>query len=67
MDLLYSTAQAGSGARAHYRLAGWLGWLGWAGWLGWLGWVGFLGFLGFPGFLSPSTLFFQGVVVTRAC
>ena len=31
MDLLYSIAQAGSGARAHYRLAGWAGWL--AGWL----------------------------------
>ena len=36
--MLYSIAQAGSGARAHYRL-GWLGWLaGLAGWLaGWLG------------------------------
>ena len=28
MDLLYSIAQAGSGARAHYGLAGWAGWLG---------------------------------------
>ena len=38
LDLLYSTAQAGSGARAHYGLAGWLaGWLGCLGWLaGWL-------------------------------
>ena len=34
MDLLYSIAQAGSGARAHYGLAG----LGWAG-LGWAGWL----------------------------
>ena len=39
VDLQYSTAQAGSGTRAHYGLAGWAGWL--AGWLGWLaGWAG---------------------------
>ena len=29
MDLLYSIAQAGSGARAQNRLAGWAGWAGW--------------------------------------